>query len=141
MIVRLYPYDPVVVEAGTNTGHSALAMIEAGATVFTADPVDRGFRHPDAAFYHGTFEDMLDGIEGWDIAFIDASGPRHDNRLRWKHYQMVRERMDHGVIIVHDTATGGWAGPHTDYEDVLPLILKASTYNLKVGKGLSVTIL
>ena len=74
----------------------------------------------------------------WDIAFLDASGPNHDNRLRWKHFQLCRDLNPDGIIIVHDTNVDTWGGRHTGKEDVLPYIKDACQYNLEVGKGLSI---
>lgn len=149
MIVQLLGADgiaPIVIEAGTNTGHSAQAMADAGAIVFTADPVDHGARG-DFKRWPGFFEDMPQIRGVWDFAFLDASGPNadgssgyHDNRLRWKHFQLLRKLNPRGIIAVHDTATPGWAGPHTEGEDVRPLILRACTYNWAIGKGLSVFV-
>lgn len=146
MMVRLFkPW--IIIEAGTHTGHSAIAMADAcmmngHGRVHTADPTDYGVESNEWLKYHqDTFEGMVERLAPLNptFAFIDASGENHDNRMRLRHFKLA---VDIGcdVVIVHDTNTGAWAGPHTDWEDVLTPLMKLCDYNIPIGKGLSVWV-
>lgn len=108
----------IVVEAGTGYGNAA-RMIASGLALngsghlFTADPEPLWRdcdKFPEVTCYHGDFLDMLDAVPDPDFAYIDASGPGDDGaKLRWLHFQAVRERLNPGgIICVHDTASDNW---------------------------------
>ena len=142
MCKAMFEYGFRAAEAGTHTGHSAMAMARAGGVVHTCDVDDLGvdFSGCSVFFHHMPFEDF-DWGEGYllDAAFIDASGPGHDADMRWDHYQIALEHISPGgLIMVHDTAAHGWTSGTGS--DPLGKIRAASDYNIPIGRGISVTL-